>query len=257
MKWKKLGLVYAPDKQFWWNQKYAMMPTPIYLHDKDVIRVYWGTTDKDIFGRTTFVDVNAGDPTKVVNIQDSYTLDIGNPGSFDDSGAVPSSIIQVGQQQYLYYVGFQRTQKVPYMLFSGLAISNDWSTFNRYSEAPIMDRSKINVYSNAAPFVMFDEDEQLFKMWFWLGKKWVSINNKLYIQAEIHYAVSLDGLQWNLHDEPCIVPNPGTEFSVGRPWVEKVGNKYKMYYSVRYIDKLYRLGYAESGDGISWVRKDT
>jgi hypothetical protein len=29
-----------------------------------------------------------------------------------------------------------------------------------------------------------------------------------------------------------------------------------MFYSVRYIDKLYRIGYAESIDGINWIRKD-
>lgn len=29
-----------------------------------------------------------------------------------------------------------------------------------------------------------------------------------------------------------------------------------MFYSVRYVDKLYRLGYAESKDGVNWIRKD-
>jgi hypothetical protein len=29
-----------------------------------------------------------------------------------------------------------------------------------------------------------------------------------------------------------------------------------MYYSVRWVDKLYRLGYATSEDGINWTRKD-
>ena len=257
MKWNKLGLVYAPAKNFWWNQKYAMMPTPVYMPDTGNIRVYFGTTDKDVFGRTSFVDVDSNQPTKVVKTHDSYILDIGSPGTFDDSGAVPSSIVEVNEQQFLYYVGFQRAQKVPYMLFSGLAISNDWKSFNRYSEAPVIDRSISNAFSNAAPFVMFDKEDNIFKMWFWLGKKWVDVNNKLYIQAEIHYAFSTNGLQWELFPEPCIVPDPLTEFSVGRPWIEKSNGKYKMFYSVRHIGKLYRMGYAESSDGKTWIRKDS
>jgi predicted GH43/DUF377 family glycosyl hydrolase len=256
MKWNKLGLVYAPDKKFWWNQKYAMMPTPVYMPDTGNIRVYFGTTDKDIFGRTSFIDVDAKQPTKIVNIHEAYILDTGNPGTFDDSGAVPSSVIQVNELQYLYYVGFQRVQKVPYMLFSGLAISTDWKSFNRYSEAPVIDRSETNIYSNAAPFVLFDNEQNIFKMWFWLGREWVRVNNKLYIQAEIRYAFSKNGLQWQLSQEPCIVPDITTEFSVGRPWVVKNNGKYKMFYSVRYVDKLYRMGYAESDDGNTWIRKD-
>lgn len=257
MKWNKLGLVYAPEGQLWWRKKYAMMPTPVFLPDQNVIRVYFGTTDADVFGRTTFLDLDPSDPKKIIAINDEFILDIGKRGTFDDSGAVPSSFLQVGGQQYLYYVGFQRLQKVPYMLFSGLAVSIDWRNFVRYSEAPIIDRSSSNFLSNAAPFVMFDEAENIFKMWFWRGENWVDVNNKLYLQAEIHYATSIDGKKWVLHERACIIPDSNIEFSVGRPWLIKTNATYKMFYSVRYVDKLYRIGYAESDDGRSWTRKDS
>ncbi len=256
MKWNKLGLVYAPEKNKPWNQLYAMMPTPIYLKDQDIIRVYFGSTDVERFGRSSFIDVDANNPARIVHKSAEYVLDIGKPGTFDDAGAIASSIIEVEKQQFLYYVGFQRTQKVPYMLFSGLAIAENWVNFEKYSVAPIIDRSANNPYSNAAPFVLYDEAERKYKMWFWLGKEWVSINNKLYINAEIHYATSGNGKDWKLENKACIIPDPATEFSVGRPWVIKEKNKYKMFYSVRYIDKLYRLAYAESENGMDWVRKD-
>lgn len=257
MRWKKLGLVYAPSRNEWWNQVYAMMPTPYHIKNEGIIRVYFGITDKDRFGRTAFVDVDEHDPTRIVRTSDSYVLDIGVPGTFDDCGAVPSCLISKDDNQYLYYVGFQRVQKVPYMLFSGLATSSDYTHFKRYSQAPIIDRSNTNVFSNAAPYVLFDQEENLYKMWFWLGLEWVNINQKLYINAEIQYATSQDGLDWNVENISCITPNAATEFSVGRPWVIKSNGLYKMYYSVRYIDKLYRLAYAESKDGKSWDRKDS
>lgn len=255
MRWKKLGLVSHPKRKNRWNHYYCMMPTPI-LIDGEVIRVFYGTTDDRRFGRTTFVDLDAGNPSRVIEESDKVILDLGEPGTFDDSGAIVSSIVRTADKSLLYYVGFQRTQLVPYMLFCGLAVSRDLVQFTRYSQAPIIDRSNNNIYSNAAPFVMLDDDENIFKMWFWSGRKWTSVDGKLYLSAEIHYATSADGISWKPEARPCLVPDERTEFSLGRPWVIKEAGLYKMYYSVRRINELYRLGYAESFDGKTWTRMD-
>jgi len=42
---------------------------------------------------------------------------------------------------------------------------------------------------------------------------------------------------------------------LGRPWVVK-DEIYKMWYSIRTRDLKYKIGYAESGDGVAWKRKD-
>lgn len=254
MKWEKRGILYSPEKNYWWQQKYGMMPTPEFIESENIIRIYYGVTDKDNNGRGTFMDVDADNPGVIIRNAENFILDIGDPGLFDDCGAIPSSILNINGTKYLYYVGFQRTEKVPYMLFSGLALSVDGLNFQKYSQAPIIDRSIHNAISNAAPFVM--EDKGLFRMWFWLGREWTTVNKKLYIKAIICEASSLDGLAWKVQSNPCIVLDPQTEFSVGRPWVIKDGNIFKMWYSVRYIDKLYRIGYAESHDGSNWIRKD-
>ena len=49
------------------------------------------------------------------------------------------------------------------------------------------------------------------------------------------------------------------EHGFGRPWViQRAPDHYQLYFSVRKISvAAYRLGYAESRDGINWVRKDT
>lgn len=256
MKWIKKGLIFTPDKNIWWQQNYAMMPTPFLLND-DVIRIYFGTTDSDNFGRPCYIDVNAHNPGEIISKPKDFLMDLGAIGTFDDSGVIPSSVVNINNQIFVYYVGFQRAARVPYMLYSGLMLSDESHNFSRYSKAPIIDRNSNNIYSNAAPFVIYDESEKLYKMWFWLGKEWVSVKNKLYINAEIHYTTSYDGINWDKNSTICIKPNSeNKEFSLGRPWVIKKGNGYKMYYSVRYVDKLYRLGFAESKDGINWIRKD-
>jgi hypothetical protein len=94
-------------------------------------------------------------------------------------------------------------------------------------------------------------------MWHWFSDKWITINDKLYLNYKIGYAESIDGLNWDIKNLTCISPdNNNGEFSIARPWVIYYNGIYKMWYSIRYIDKLYRIGYAESVDGINWTRKD-
>jgi len=254
MKWTKRGLILAPQKSKNWNQKYCMMPTPIHIPELGLIRIFFGTSDIQNNGITSYIDVNEDNPSIILNNTEEIALNYGNPGFFDDCGSIPSSILRVEKYYFLYYVGFQRCEKVPYMLFSGLAKSIDGLTFTRLSNSPIIERDVINTISNAAPFVI--NDDGIYKMWFWMGKEWTKLNKKDYIKAEIFYATSNDGINWSKSNKGCIQLNENFEFSVGRPCVLKENGIYKMWYSIRYIDKLYRIGYAESFDGINWTRND-
>lgn len=254
MKWEKKGLIYKPEGKQYWDKSYGILPTPYFLKRENLIRIFFSSTDENNFGRVSFIDVNAENPSEIVYSKGTPVLDIGNPGTFDDCGVVPSSVINYNGSYYMYYVGFQRTGRMPYMLFSGLAISSNNSPFSRVSEAPIIDRSSSYFLSMAAPYVIFEDN--IFKMWLWIGQQWLKVNEKPYIKATIGYAESTNGLDWNIIKDDCIKPDEDNQFSVGRPWVVKYNNNYQMYYSVRYINKLYRIGFAESEDGINWNRKD-
>ena len=61
-----------------------------------------------------------------------------NSGPFDDSGAMPSCIVNRGGQKYLYYIGWNRGVTVPSRNSIGLAISDDGGlTFERAYEGPV------------------------------------------------------------------------------------------------------------------------
>jgi hypothetical protein len=66
---------------------------------------------------------------------------------------------------------------------------------------------------------------------------------------------SNDGLNWNEDSRTALTP-VGDEFGFGRPYLIKEQNIYKLFYSIRSLNKTYRLGYSESVDCINWVRKD-
>jgi hypothetical protein len=234
-------------------KKYGILPTPYFIEEKNIIRIFFGTSAEDNVCKITYLDVNADNPSEVIYLHKEPILTEGEAGLFDDSGVNPSSIISIKKNLFLYYVGYQRTVMNPYMLFPGLALSEKNSfDFRKLKKVPLIDRSDKFPFSLAAPFVMFDGK---FKMWLWLAKRWVTINSKKYLEANIGYAESSNGIDWNIIYDKCIETN-NEVFSVGRPWVLLDNNLYKMFYSVRYVDKLYRIGYAESKDGIHWERKD-
>jgi hypothetical protein len=79
---------------------------------------------------------------------------------------------------------------------------------------------------------------------------------------EIKYAESNDGVRWRRDNVTCIAPRSPSE-AISRPWVVRDAGTYRMWYSYRQhtgfrTDRLrsYRIGYAESEDGVSWVRCD-
>jgi len=257
MKWKKLGLVYEPAKSAFWNQKYAILPVPEYLADSHQIRIYFGTTDNDNFGRISYIVVDADDPTKVLYEHDSFILGLGDDGTFDDCGVVPSSILTKDSETLLYTVGFQRCVKVPYMLFAGLAISevDKPNYFRRYSKAPILPRTKARPISQGAPCVIYENG--VYKMWHWYGTEWIEVDGKPFIDYHIGYAESKDGYDWEMFDAPCLWPiREKGEFAVARPWVIKINDLYHMWYSVRLDKKMYRIAYATSKNGLDWNREE-
>ncbi len=254
MKWIKKGLVYAPDGSLEWAQKHAFPATPYFIKE-DVIRLYVAFCDGNTVGRVGYVDVAAGNPSKVLNVSSKPVLDIGSPGAFDENGVVPTCLVKVGSRLYLYYVGFQLGMKVRYYQFEGLAISGDGGeTFVRHSKVPIIDRSDRELVNRTSAFVMYDED--VFKMWYTAGSKWLVVNDKPLPIYNLHYLESKDGMTWGKAGQLSVDFKNEDEHALGRPWVIKKDGGYTMFYSIRTKSSGYKLGYAESKDGIEWQRKD-
>lgn len=257
MKWKKLGLVWAPNGLLPWAKTHAMGPTP-FLLTSDVIRIFVTSLDEQGRGRPMFVDVSANDPTKVLNTSSGPLLDIGAPGSFDDNGLMALSVVKVGSTELLmYYAGFEICQQIRYRIFTGLAkSSDDGLTFNRISQAPILDRSDSELFFRCGSFALFDVG--VFKLWYVGGDGWVEIEGKKMPIYNLRYLESVDGYLWSKSGPVVMDISGDDEHAFGRPWVVKRGpNDYQLFYSIRRTSlRAYRLGYAESVDGINWVRKD-
>jgi len=257
MRWRKLGVVWKPDGQSTWAKTHAAVPTPFRLND-DVIRLFVTCLDQQGRGRPVYVDVAATDPTRILGVSSEPLLDIGIPGTFDDNGLMAISVVEPEPGiLYLYYVGFEVCTHIRYRILTGLAISHDrGQTFKRQSRVPIMDRTDEELYFRCGPFVMCDEG--VFKLWYVAGSEWTLNCGKPMPVYDLRYQESIDGIHWKQTGQLSMaIANPD-EHGFGRPWiVKRRQNDYQLFYSIRHRSfAAYRLGYAESEDGIHWVRKD-
>jgi len=91
-------------------------------------------------------------------------------------------------------------------------------------------------------------------MWYVSATCWVMKNDRPMHKYHIRYAESDDGLRWRREGVVCIDFKSDDEFAIARPCVIKDGDVYRMWYAYR--GSSYRIGYAESLDGISWRRLD-
>ncbi len=252
MKWEKKGLIYCPDGKYPWAKHSALQPTPILLNNK-TIRVYVGFRDELGISRVGYVDVDSENPLNVQRVSEYPVLDIGVNGTFDDNGVVPTAIIRQQGKFFLYYAGYQIPQKVKFLVFGGLAVSIDGISFVRYKQTPVMDRTENELYFRVPHSLIYDEGK--WKVWYGSGSEFIKYGEKVLPMYDIKYTESDDGANFLKPGRGCLKLN-GEEYRIGRPYVLKEKGNYKMFYCVATKEKGYRLGFAESKNGINWERED-
>jgi hypothetical protein len=253
MRWTKLGRVFAPDGSHSWMISHACVPTPHAL-DESAIRVYLAFLDQGCVGRIGFVDVAASDPLRILRVSERPALDVGVVGAFDEHGVTPSTVVADGETLRLYYSGWQRAVKVPYLSYGGLAISEDGGeTFERVAQAPVLQRLDGERMCRSAPFV--GREGGLWRACYVAADTWTELEGQLVPACEIRCVSSDDGVRWEGRGKTAVAP-ASDEAGVGRPFVQASRDGYRMWYSICSRSRRYRIGYATSGDGNSWTRRD-
>ena len=254
MKWEKFGKIFDHDSLgLEWFKTNVMVPVPYIKRDGN-IRLFLTFCDKEVVGRAAYVDLDSNDPTKVLGYSKNPILDIGAPGMFDDFGVLPASIVAADNKLYMFYSGYQRLQSLPYVVFSGIAVSEDeGESFRRISQAPFLDRRDNELFIRSNPVVRKFADG--YRIYYASGNSW-SVNQKKEVPVyDLKTSNSRDLLSWT--DESTIaIPLENDEYGITVPSIWEEDGRYKMIYSIRSVSSEYRLGYAESVDGVHFTRMD-
>ncbi len=157
----------------------------------------------------------------------------------------------------MWYLGTSEASRTNDMAM-GYAESDDGLTWREHPDNPIFTGVDVPWGRTVqTPFVLFDEDAGLHKMWFVSGDGVTRDGEKKIVRNDqkLGYATSLDGLSWEVRPEPV--------FPSGRsPCVIKDGpDNYQMWMGSRpdvtdeSSGELYQnIYHFRSKDGINWTR---
>ena len=234
---------------------FSAVPICFWLNE-NVLRIYYSTRNENNESIPYFFDYDFVNERKITNPK-TINLEKGELGTFDDSGVMPSSVIKIDDKIYMYYIGWNLGVTVPFRNSIGLAVSyNNGVTFVKKFTGPVLDRTKNEPHFVASNHVIYHEEK--FKMWYLSCVKWEEVNGEIRHFYNIKYATSNDGENWTRNNTIAIDFKYENEYAISVPRVIIEEGIFKMWYSYRGgpISENYRIGYAESLDGVNWERKD-
>ncbi len=248
-RWRKLGLLFAADGSRPWLLTHAANPVAEPLGDR--VRVYFSSRDGQNRSHVGCFTFDPGRPGQVTDLAERPLVSPGAPGLFDDSGVSIGCVVRDGDRRRLYYAGWNLGVTVPWRNAIGLAETRgDDHDFHKPTRAPVLDRSAVDPFSLSYPWVL--QDGGAWRMWYGTNLTWgPAIADMTHV---VRHAWSDDGVHWRC-DERVVVglERPG-ETCIARPCVLRDADRWRMWYAWR--GEAYRIGYAESADGLRWERRD-
>ena len=157
----------------------------------------------------------------------------GKDGEYDDYGAMVSWLKRDAAGRILcYFVGWNRPVNVAFRNCIGVALNG------HKLYGPLKDR---NLYDTVGVGACCDGLRWYVSLLGWERRD---------LRLEPRYHI----VNGNPHSPAITFKNHETEWAIARPCVIQDGDLYRMWYCYRGLE--YRIGYAESKDGLQWERKD-
>ncbi len=251
--WKKWRLVYAPP-----GDSFSHGSHPCAVHYKDDLFVV-AFTRRDSKQRShiflSYAKVSDG-AVKLLG-EPKLALRYGEPGYFDCDGVISVCFVEHRGKIYLYYVGWQNLPDSLWICDTGRTVLDpEQLTLTREFEGPVLGRDKHNPLFAAA--TAFHVSGDSWQTWYNSGVRWETTEHGRRHYYGIHYAESTNGVDWVCRPGLCIPFADEHEYAFGRPSVIRLNDTYFMWFAHRATKEIdtYRIGFASSQDGRSWLRND-
>jgi len=236
---------------------HMMAPAPSPRVKDGVAEVFVGGWDEHGISSIYSVDFDL-ERLKMVPGSARLQLEKGTPGSFDENGVFPASVIDFGDGWALSYTGFQLGYQVPHYNFGGLATRNESSyELARVSKAPIIDRADegLTVRAGLSAIKLTSGEDSSWISVYAAGSTFELINGKLRPNYNV-YAQGVNPLELLDYGEMKVGINE-LEHGVGRPYITSFNDLLLLFYTRRQKDFNYLPGLAISNDqGKSFERFD-
>jgi predicted GH43/DUF377 family glycosyl hydrolase len=252
MQWIKKGIIF--------NDCHAQVPIVDTNHD-GFWRIYYSKRINRGPSLPYYIDVEAGNPEKILFKSTEHILSPGARGTFDWAGVMPTEILTIGSTKYLFYIGWANRIDVPYHNNLGLAISQDGGkTWNKFSEGPIFATSHREPgYIGTISII---KKEELYYGYYLSCRNWEEIDGRIEPIYDIKIATSENLIDWNPLNKTAIELTED-DGGISKASVFKMKDSYYMWYAVRkssdYRDNpsnSYRIKCTQSQDLLHWEKTD-
>jgi hypothetical protein len=249
-KWHKLGLLYQPDAAARHEKLKSHAANPLALHlEGDIYRVYYSARDVANRSSVGAVDIDIVNQS-IIHVHEKPFFDFGPEGSFFADGVSIGNSYIVNDQAYILFMGWQSPKDGHWRGDVGRLKVNKDFTLSLDGDTPFMRADADDPISLSYPWVHQDGDQ--YQMWYGSTKTWDAGNGEML--HVINHASSNNGHTWE-RKGLAIPYKLGVAQAFSRPTVVKCDDgRYDMWFSYRNgLGETYRIGYAYSLDGKSWV----
>lgn len=253
--WIRRGKICGHDTwDLEWHKRNTQLPIP-YLKDDRTLRLYLTFCDAENRGRLGYIDVNPNNPSEIIDYSKEPLLDLGNRGCFDENGVVSTAILEENGKMYLYYCGFQKHVNYPYSSLAGVAVSTDGGeSFRRIQETPMLERKDGEMFIRTG--VGIYKFGEVYRLYYASGNEWLNFEGKLVPKYRFKYIDSKSPVSFT-GEAKDLFPLCDDEYGMTTPQIFRINDGYGMIYSIRSVSDGYRMGYAFSRDGVSFIREDS
>jgi hypothetical protein len=249
-KWKKLGLLYAPDGADRDRKllSHAANPLPVLL-DGDIYRVFYSGRDAENRSSVGAVDIDIV-KRKVVEEHTHPFFENGPEGSFYADGVSIGNCYEVDGKRYMLFMGWQTPKSGHWRGDVGRLIVRPDLTLELDSNNPFMVTDEVDPISLSYPWVL-ENSGRGFSMWYGSTVTWDAGNGEML--HVLNSASSVDGHHW-VREGLAVPYELGVAQAFSRPTVAcDVDGGYEMWFSYRSgAGEKYRIGYAVSKDAKAW-----
>lgn len=250
-KWKKLGQIFEVNNNNPYLLTHAANPLAIHLKD-NIYRIFYSGRDATNKSSVGYVDIDII-ARKVLDYPKEPIMTFGDLQSFYSHGISIGNCYEANDSHYILFMGWQYPKGAHWRGDIGRLCLTNQQQLVANPQAPFLEIDQEDTISLSYPYVVFHDG--IYKMWYGSTLTWDAGNGEMI--HVIKYATSEDSIRWQKHGV-AIPYETGIAQAFSKPSVIIDDTGYHMWFSYRNgSGTKYRIGYAFSGDGIQWQRKET
>tara|TARA_B100001121_G_scaffold309633_1_gene337180 strand:+ start:926 stop:1858 length:933 start_codon:yes stop_codon:yes gene_type:complete len=241
--WKKIGCLLKPSKDKpWWASIRASGTCAIPRPQSNLFDIYITGVDKKGRSRIGHAIWSPTNPDKLLDIASDPCLDLGDIGTFSESGTSYPSVIKYNGKYYMFFTGWKLGGTVSFYNNLGLAeCDKSDGKFIYTSRAPIFPMSDDEPFGIGSCNISYNSKSKNFNLFYTSFRSFIKKNNINHHRYIIKLMKSESLKIWNSHSTNILINKTSYDSKICRPAPFEDN---KMLFCQRGIDSRYQIYFA-------------